>query len=66
MLLNICIPEETPHYVHGFSSLMNKDMTGSFFKSENWTDFHGDVDEELPVDMPKPLGEPVRMTAYVD
>ena len=30
MLLNICIPEETPYYVHGFPSLMNKDTTGSF------------------------------------
>ena len=36
------------------------------FKSENWTNFYGDVEEELLADMPKPLGEPVRMTAYVD
>ena len=34
--------------------------------SENWTNFYGDVEEELPADMPKPLGEPVRMTVYMD
>ena len=36
------------------------------FKSEKWTDFYGDVEEELLADMPKPLGEPVRMTVYAD
>ena len=30
MLLNIRIPEETPYYVHGLPSLMNKDTTGLF------------------------------------
>ena len=32
----------------------------------DWTDFYGDVKEELPPDMPEPLGLPVQMTTFVD
>ena len=36
------------------------------FKKADWTDFYGDVEESIPEDMPKPLGNPVKMTAWVD
>ena len=36
------------------------------FQSNDWRDFYGDDKEELPVDMPKPLGEAIQMTAFVD
>ena len=32
----------------------------------DWTDFYGDVEEELPRHMPKPLGAPVRIGCFVD
>ena len=31
-----------------------------------WKEFYGDVVEEVPADMPTPLGRPVRMTCFLD
>ena len=45
-------------------SLMS--MRQDRFKDEDWTDFYGEEGEELPVDMPEPLGTPVQVTAFVD
>ena len=42
------------------------DIKESRFAAANWTDFYGDVEEELPPDMPEPLGEPMKIVAYVD
>ena len=36
------------------------------FQSNDWQDFYGNDKEELPADMPKPLGEAIQMTAFVD
>ena len=36
------------------------------FRSQDWRDFYGDTKEELPPDMPEPLREPVKMTAFID
>jgi len=36
------------------------------FTIADWTDFYGDVKEGMPEDMPEPLGNPVKMTAWVD
>ena len=41
-------------------------MRENRFRSQDWHDFYGDTKEELPPDMPEPLGEPVKMTAFVD
>jgi hypothetical protein len=38
----------------------------SNFKYRNWEGFYGDVKEELPPDMPKPLGKEVDLRLYVD
>ncbi len=40
----------------------------SSFKVEehNWTRTYGDVTEELPSNMPQPLGKPVRISTFVD
>ena len=35
-------------------------------EEQNWDDFYPDAEEELPPDMPKPMGKPVRITCYVD
>jgi hypothetical protein len=32
----------------------------------DWKEFYGDVEEELPPNMPKPRGHPVAMSAFVD
>ena len=32
----------------------------------NWTDFYPDVEEDIPDDMSKAYGDPVRITCYVD
>ena len=32
----------------------------------DWTEFYGDIKEEVPPDAPKPLGEFVKISGYVD
>jgi hypothetical protein len=38
----------------------------SRFKKVDWSDIYGDVQEELPPRMPKPLGNPVELHCFVD
>jgi hypothetical protein len=44
------------------------DIDKFFFYVVNadWTDFHGDITEELPPNMPKQWGHPVIISAFVD
>ena len=37
-----------------------------FASNADWKEFYGDVEEELPVKMPKPRGNPVTISAFVD
>jgi Reverse transcriptase (RNA-dependent DNA polymerase) len=37
-----------------------------FRASVNWQDLYGDVTEQLPPNMPPPLGNPVKISAFVD
>ena len=37
-----------------------------FYANADWTDFYGDVTEELPPNMPEPRGHPVIISAFVD
>ena len=43
-------------------------MDESSFASSmaDWKDFYGDMEEELPPKVPKPLGKSVHMTYFVD
>eukprot|EP00957_Ditylum_brightwellii_P186077 14167580-Ditylum_brightwellii.AAC.1 len=36
------------------------------FKYDDWVDFYDDVTEEIPSDMPEPLGNTVQLTAWFD
>lgn len=36
------------------------------FSPPGWADFYGDITEEIPLDLPEPLGQSVRITGYVD
>jgi hypothetical protein len=36
------------------------------FTNVQWSEFYGDVEEAIPPNMPKPRGNPVKMTAFVD
>eukprot|EP00957_Ditylum_brightwellii_P174646 13298105-Ditylum_brightwellii.AAC.1 len=36
------------------------------FKDTDWVGFYGNATEEIPADMPEPLGNPVQMTARFD
>jgi hypothetical protein len=36
------------------------------FIETDWTEFYGDVKEEMPPQMPEPLGSSINMTAFVD
>lgn len=38
----------------------------NLFVEKDWSDFYGDVEEELPVKMPEPLGIPVNISVFVD
>jgi hypothetical protein len=38
----------------------------AFAGEVDWTEFYGDVEEELPPKMPGPLGRPVLISAFVD
>jgi hypothetical protein len=37
-----------------------------FNSNADWKEFYGDVEEELPSNMPEPWGHPVTMSAFVD
>jgi hypothetical protein len=37
-----------------------------FHPNADWTDFYGDVTEELPPNMPKPRAHSVIISAFVD
>ena len=37
-----------------------------FAGAVNWTDFYGDMEEDIPLDAPEPLGEPIKLTCFVD
>jgi hypothetical protein len=38
----------------------------NLFIEQDWTEFYGDVEEELPPRMPEPLGIPVNISVFVD
>ena len=37
-----------------------------FHHNADWKDFYGDIEEELPAQMPELLGNPVTISAFVD
>lgn len=37
-----------------------------FVSHQDWSDFYGDVHEEIPADAPEPLGPSVKVTCFVD
>ena len=39
---------------------------GKFKKKEDWTEFYGDVEEDIPPNAPKPLGKEVELRMFVD
>jgi hypothetical protein len=36
------------------------------FIEQDWSEFYGNVEEEMPPKMPEPLGSPVTISAFVD
>ena len=42
------------------------DIEEKYFPKVDWTDFYGDVAEEMPPHMPPPRGTPVSMHCFVD
>jgi hypothetical protein len=42
------------------------DLKPSSMVATDWTDFYGDVSEAIPPKMPKPRGNPVNTTCFVD
>ncbi|KAL7470557.1 hypothetical protein ACHAXS_010804 [Conticribra weissflogii] len=43
------------------------DVPGECFNlNEKWKEFYGDVVEELPSDLPEPLGNHIKVTTFVD
>jgi hypothetical protein len=42
------------------------DQDERLFPKYDWVDFYGDISEELPPNMPKSRGQPVKMTCWVD
>jgi len=57
---------KNPHMSTIFHSLMLHVVNEQRFKVMDWKDFYGDVKEGMPEDMLEPLGNPVKMTAWVD
>ena len=37
-----------------------------FLSSDEWADFYGDIKEDIPLDMPEPLGRSIKITCFVD
>ena len=57
------------HFSKGKILLDNEFPDHSQYKVEDhdsWNEAYPDVKEEIPLDMPKPKGKPVRITVYVD
>jgi hypothetical protein len=42
------------------------DIDYESFPQENWSDFYGKVEEDIPPDAPRPLGKPVEIRCFVD
>jgi hypothetical protein len=51
---------------HIIFDLMEPWIDESQFVEQDWSDFYGDVKEELPIKMTDPLGFPVNMSVFVD
>ena len=43
-----------------------QELGGNGVKREEWFDFYGDIEEELPPNMPEPRGRPVTISCFVD
>jgi hypothetical protein len=48
------------------SHASSPDLKPSLMVTTDWTDFYGDVSEAIPPKMPKPRGNPVNTTCFVD
>jgi len=55
-----------PHAKLVFDDAMPVVDESAFRGNCDWRDFYGDVPEELPPKMPKPLGKPVHIGCFVD
>jgi hypothetical protein len=49
-----------------FDPLTSQIETRGFTADVDWTDFNGDVAEEMSPQMPEPKGKPVVMSCFVD
>ena len=45
--------------------MSGEDLQSRILKDE-WKDFYNDAEEQLPIRGPEPLGNPVRLSAYVE
>lgn len=50
----------------GFDPVAPNIQEKYFHHGANWKEFYGDVEEELPPNMPEPRGHPVSVSAFVD
>ena len=79
MMASFCAAPRKGHLdavMHMFAYLNSHERSRIVFDSSyvphtdtpdpDWTEFYRDVTEEIPIDMPEPLGKPVQTTCFVD
>jgi len=64
--LDVCLKKDKGRVVFNGKFKFIDDVIFNDIDREEWNDFYKDAHEEVPIRGPEPLGNPVRITAYVD
>ena len=64
--LDACVKKDKGRAVFSSKFKFIDDIIFNDINREEWKDFYKDAHEEIPIRGPEPLGNPVRLTAYVD
>ena len=64
--LDVCLKKEKGRIVFNGKFEFVDNVTLNDTSREEWDEFYKDAEEEFPINGPEPLGNPVRLSAYVD
>ena len=64
--LDVCLKKDKGRIVFDGKSKFVDNVTFNDTNRQEWSEFYKDAEEEFPINGPEPLGNPVRLSAYVD
>ncbi len=64
--LDVCLKKDKGRVVLNGKFKLIDDVIFNDIDREEWSEFYKDAKEEFPIRRQEPLGNPVRLTAYVD